>query len=45
MKQLTRRFVNWMEHGPAYLTIWFVPALLLIGLIAAIINFRKDHRA
>lgn len=44
MKRHIRRFVDWMEGGPTYLTIWFMPLLLALGLIAAIANriSRKD---
>ena len=44
MKKYIRRFVDWMEGGPTYLTIWFMPLLFTIGLIAAITNriTRKD---
>lgn len=44
MKRYVRRFVDWMEGGPTYLTIWFMPLLLFIGLLAAIANRinRKD---
>jgi len=46
MKRQLRRFVDWMEGGPTYLTIWFMPLLLTIGIFAAIANriTRKDIR-
>jgi len=45
IKQLTRRFVDWMEHAPVYQTIWFVPILVVIGLIALTINALKGNRS
>lgn len=45
MKKVILRFVDWMEHGPAILTIWFIPLVSVIGLIAMIINSRKEHHS
>lgn len=44
MKKHIRRFVDWMGGGPAYLTIWFMPALMVIGLIAWAINKIKKEK-
>ncbi len=41
MRQLIHRFVDWMERGPMALTIFFMPILLVIAAIAAIINSLK----
>lgn len=38
MKEGIRRFVGWMQYGPAYLTVWFLPLLMAIFLIAWGIN-------
>lgn len=44
MKQLIRRFVDWMERSPAYKTIWFMPALLAIALVAWVINRIRESQ-
>ena len=41
MRRLVRRFVDWMEHGPTWQTIWFIPLLLITWLAAMIINITK----
>lgn len=42
MKERIRRFVDWMQNGPALLTVWFMPALLVIFVIAWGINKYRD---
>lgn len=34
MTAIIRRFVDWMERSPAYKTVYFVPLLMVIFLIA-----------
>ncbi len=44
MKQLIRRFVDWMERSPAYKTIWFFPLLFVIAMIAWAINRIRESQ-
>lgn len=44
MKNYIRRFVDWMEHGPSVLTIWFIPLLLLIAFVAMIVNKLNERK-
>jgi len=43
MMRTVERFVDWMEHGPAILTIWFTPILLITWLAAMVINKSKGN--
>lgn len=38
MRDSIRRFVDWMQNGPTILTVWFIPVLMAIFLIAWAIN-------
>lgn len=44
IKNTIRRFTDWMEGGPTYLTFWFFPLLLVLGLIAWTSNKLRDIR-
>jgi hypothetical protein len=33
-----RRFIAWMETGPAWQTAWFIPLVLALWIVASIIN-------
>jgi len=43
MRDLVRRFINWMEAAPAYQTVWFIPLMLVLWLFAKAINYQKDN--
>lgn len=38
MKDRIRRFVDWMQNAPSYQTVFFLPVLMVIFLIAWTIN-------
>lgn len=42
MKNGIRRFTDWMQHGPTILTVWFIPLLMVIFLVAWGINKYRD---
>jgi len=43
MRQRIRRFVDWVETGPAWQTVWFLPFIYALYIYARIVNsFKKD---
>lgn len=42
MKERIRRFVDWMQNAPSYQTVFFLPLLMVIFVIAWGINKYND---
>jgi hypothetical protein len=42
---MIRRFMDWFENAPTYKSIWFIPIVLILWLIAMIKNkFINKHK-
>lgn len=43
MRERIRRFLDWMEVSPAYLTLWFLPLVAILYVYAKLKNTLKGN--
>jgi hypothetical protein len=41
---MIRRFMDWFEKAPIYQSIWFIPIVLILWLIAIVKNKSKGEK-